>query len=100
MDSNISPAMELAWGRYLKGLEEVRQNLYGSPFARTAQAQAEAHYLFLQLQAVAFNLAIAPRQHYPRFHISLAYEPLTYNWGGPCADFLYRFAFLDGARTY
>jgi hypothetical protein len=100
MALNISPAMEDAWRVYLAGLNEVRENIYGSPFARSAAGQAEAHYLFHQLQAVAFNLAIAPLQHYPRFSTALAYEPSTYNWGGPCADFLYRFAFLDGSRTY
>jgi hypothetical protein len=100
MALNISPAMEDAWHLYLSGLTEIRENIYASPFARSATGQAEAHYLFHQLQAVAFNLAIAPLQHYPRFNVALAYEPLTYNWGGPCADFLYRFAFLDGSRTY
>jgi hypothetical protein len=100
MALNISAAMEDAWRLYRDSLEEIRADIYGSPFAASVVGQAEAHYLFHQLQAVAFNLAIAPRQHYPRFHVALAYEPGTYTWGGPCADFLYRFAFLDGGRTY
>lgn len=96
----VSPAMERAWRRYLAGLEQVRRKIYTSPFAADAQGQVQAHYLFHQAQALAFNSVIAPRQDYPVFHTNTLYEPLMYTWAGYVPDFFYRTAFLDGARTF
>ncbi|TAL02244.1 MAG: DUF1214 domain-containing protein [Rhodospirillaceae bacterium] len=94
----ISTAMEQAWQAYLQGLEDVRQIIFGHRFAEGSRESNEAHYLFHQVQAEAFNVAIAPRPDYP--HFRTLYDPLTYTWGVPNVDFLYSVAYLDGRRTY
>lgn len=88
-----------AWERYLTGLEEIRHEIYGAVSAASPAGQREAHYLFHQAQAAAFQMAIAPRSGYPGFHTY--FDPMFYTWAGLVPDFYYRSALkLDGARTY
>jgi hypothetical protein len=94
----MTGAMEEAWAAYLRGLEEVRQIIFNHRFAEGQRERNEAHYLFQQVQAEAFHVAIAPRPDYPRFY-SL-FDPMTFTWGIPNPDFIYARTYLDGRRTY
>ncbi|MDB5395971.1 MAG: hypothetical protein JWM91_3477 [Rhodospirillales bacterium] len=98
--THLSPAMEVAWAAYQRDLEELRQSVYASDLATDAADQARAHYWFMQAQALAFNLVIAPRQSHPTFFVNTVFEPNFYTWILPNADFLYRYAFVDGARRF
>jgi len=100
MTLHLSPAMEAAWVGYHREIEELRAQVYGSALAADPADQARAHYWFMQAQALAFNLTIAPRQSHPVFFTGTVFEPNLYTWILPNADFLYRYAFVDGARSY
>ena len=97
---NISPAMQAAWSQYQEELEDLRQAVYTSPLTADPADRARAHYWFMQAQALAFNLTIAPRQSHPVFFVNTVFEPNLYTWILPNADFLYRYAFVDGARNF
>ncbi len=93
-------AVQEAWTRYYRGIEDVRQTLFNHPFAKNPATRNEAYYFFHQLQTAAFNLTIAPRQDYPTLMVHTVFDPMVYTQQGPNPDFLYRFAFLDGKRTF
>jgi len=96
---HLSPAMGAAWTAYHRELEDLRRQVYGSDLAADPADQARAHYWFMQAQALAFNLVIAPRQSHPTFQVNTVFEPNLYTWILPNADFLYRYAFVDGTRS-
>lgn len=96
----VSPAIETAWAAYGQALEDLRRALYGSELAARPEDQSRAHYWLMQAQAFAFNLVIAPRQSHPAFFTGTVFEPNVYTLILPNADFLYRYAFVDGARHY
>jgi len=100
MTMHLSPAMEAAWAAYHREIEDLRQQVYGSALAADPADQARAHYWFMQAQALAFNLTIAPRQSHPVFFTGTVFEPNLYTWILPNADFLYRYAFVDGTQRY
>ena len=100
MTLHLSPAMEAAWAAYHREIEGLRAQVYGSALAADPADQARAHYWFMQAQALAFNLTVAPRQSHPVFFTGTVFEPNHYTWILPNADFLYRYAFVDGARQY
>jgi hypothetical protein len=97
---HASQAIAAAWAAYEQSLEELRRALYGSDLAARPEDQARAHYWLMQAQAFAFNLVVAPRQSHPTFFTSTVFEPNVYTLILPNADFLYRYAFVDGARHY
>jgi hypothetical protein len=97
---HLSAAMEAAWQKYLLDLEALRQGIYASELAVDPADQARAHYWFMQAQAAAFNLVIAPKQSQPVFSINTVFEPNLYTWLLPNADFLYRYVFFDGTRNF
>jgi len=94
-----SPVMESAWREYQSKIEDLRQYIYSRSYAASPEGQG-AHYLFLEIQAVAFNVAMGCRQYTPRFFMHLLFEPTMYPWTSPNADLLYRKAFVDGKGTY
>ena len=100
MTMHLSPAMEAAWAAYHREIEDLRQQVYSSALAADPADQARAHYWFMQAQALAFNLTIAPRQSHPVFFTGTVFEPNLYTWILPNADFLYRYAFVDGEQRY
>src|SRR5438552_1659650 len=95
MTSYLSPKMEQAWQRFQQVVEELRAMTFSQPWMRHPAAQAAGHLHLAQMMAVAYNTAIAPRQHYPVFRAHLFAEPMTYNWGLKTPDFLARFAYVD-----
>jgi hypothetical protein len=94
----MSGAMEDAWAAYLRGIEEVRQIIFNHRFAEGQRERNEAYYLFQQVQAEAFHVAVAPRPDYPRFYS--VFDPITFTWGIPNPDFIYTRTYLDGRRDY
>jgi hypothetical protein len=97
---HLSPAFASAWADYQRALDALREQVYGSDLAADPADQARAHYWFMQAQALAFNLTVAPRQSHPVFFVNTVFEPNLYTWILPNADFLYRYAFVEGARRY
>ncbi|MGE0383975.1 MAG: hypothetical protein AB7Q97_04545 [Gammaproteobacteria bacterium] len=92
---------DAAWREYLDALEDVRRQTLAQPFAQESdRSRAQALFYLQSLHARAFNLAVAPRQDYPRFLKNLFFEPLTYMQNLPSPDFIYHFALVNGARRF
>jgi len=92
----LSPAVDAAWRAWQDELETLRGLLYGSRLAADPANQVRAYRWLMQAQALAYNLVIAPDQSRPRFFVNTVFEPGIYDWILPNADFLYRYAFVDG----
>jgi hypothetical protein len=96
----LAPKLEDAWKRYAAGLEKLRDTLHAMEIAQTTADHVAADHWLLQAQAAAYNLVIAPNPQLPTFLVHNVFEPNVYNWLLPNADFLYRYAFLDGAGSF
>jgi len=95
-----SGLLDTAWHAYRARVEALRERMLASPLAADPADRVRAHAWLMQAQAAAYNLAIAPRSSHPKFLLSTVFEPNVYTWLLPNADFLYRYAFLDGARRF
>jgi len=90
-----------AWRRYREDIETLRRQMHAMKFAADDPAEeAQAVSWLLQAQAAAYNLTIAPRSSHPVFYKHMVFEPGVYSWLMPNPDFLYRYAFVDGARRF
>lgn len=98
--ATISPAMDAAWKRYLEGLEALRQRIFATEMVWRPETHAAAHYFLMNAQASAFTTCFAPKQTYPAFYVHSTFEPNIFTWTLPNPDFHYRWAFIDGTRTY
>lgn len=96
----LSPRLEAAWQRYRDGIDQLRQRIFSTEMRWRPEARAAGHYFFMQAQASAFNTCFAPKQTYPAFYVHTTFEPNIYTWTLPNPDFHYRWAFIDGTRTY
>jgi hypothetical protein len=92
--------LEAAWSRYREGLDALRESLHGMALAQTHADHAAADRWLLQGQAAAYNLVMTPNHQRPSFMVHNVFEPNVYNWLLPNADFLYRYAFVDGASRF
>ncbi|MCB2046977.1 MAG: DUF1214 domain-containing protein [Novosphingobium sp.] len=79
---------------------QVRSELLAHRFASDPVLLAQGHYFLGNLQTVAFNMYVAPRQQYPAFYTQSFFMPFELSWGTQNPDFLNHNAFLDGAHTY
>lgn len=96
----VSPLMEAAWQRYHAGLERIRQRIFSTEMHWLPETHAAAHYFLMNAQASAFTTCFAPKQAYPAFYEHSTFEPNIFTWTLPNPDFQYRWAFIDGTRTY
>lgn len=79
---------------------KVQRELLAHHYAADSQLRAQGEYFIRNLQTVAFNMYVAPRQQYPAFYTQSFFMPFELSWGTQNPDFLNHNAFLDGARTY
>jgi hypothetical protein len=94
------PGLDSAWRTYTEGIEALRRTLHAMPIARTPADHAAADRWLIQAQAAAHALVLAPDPRRPTFLVHNLFEPHVFNWLLPNPDFLYRYAFLDGAGSY
>lgn len=92
--------LDAAWHAHRARVEALRERMLASPLAADPADRLRAHGWLLQAEAAAYNMAIAPRPSHPKLLLSTVFEPNVYSWLLPNADFLYRYAFLDGARRF
>lgn len=97
---HIAPETEAAWRFYMDTLEEVRRDVLGLDLSRDPTIRAQALYFLQMHQQTAFAKYLAPRQAYPNLNIHLEFMPFEVTTGQSNPDFLYRWTYLDGARTY
>lgn len=95
-----SPA-QAAWLRYRAELDREHEEILKLPETQDSELRAQALYYLQSLEATAHLLYIAPRHQYPAFYVDSVFQPmLEVSWGIPNPDFHYRWAWLDGARSY
>lgn len=99
-EQSSSSPIDAAWRAHRDHLEALRERMLASPLAADPADRLRAHAWLMQAQAAAWNLAIAPRASHPKFLLSTVFEPNVYTWLLPNADFLYRYAFVDGSRRF
>jgi len=81
-------------------MEEKRELLQQDErYALSPMVRAQACNYLHQMEAVAFNMAIAPRPDFPRFNTQQLFEPI-YGWLAPNPDFVYSRAVLNPRRSW
>ena len=78
----------------------ARKELLAHRYAADPALLAQGQYFLGNLETVAFNMYVAPRQQYPAFYTQSFFMPFELSWGTQNPDFLNHNAFIDGARTY
>lgn len=89
-----------AWADYLQALEESRAMMEADPACADPTVRDAALWVPTQLQAVAFNMYLAPNRAYPTLYMGQIFSQFELSWGLPNPDYVYRFGFLDGRRRY
>lgn len=98
--SHASESMQDAWQTYHNELNGFREWMLAQPYSKHPMVRAQAEYLAQQMPGVAFMYYGASHTGYPLIRGDSFFTPLMYNWGFPNPDFVYRYVFLDGARSY
>ena len=91
---------EETWRAHRASVEAVRDRLLARPECRDPKVRARALYAVEAHQVGAFHVFIAPRTDYPVLYAQTVWSPFETSWGGPAPDFVYKWLFLDGRRTY
>src|SRR5262249_2152649 len=63
-----SPALREAWDSYHAALDEMRALLENSSMFRNPRYRAKAFHCMMEVQSIAYNMAVAPRLVTPRIH--------------------------------
>jgi hypothetical protein len=101
MTAAIEGPLQRAWHEYHAALEEMRLLLEAtSRFQRTPQHRAKAYHVLMEMQAMAYTFAIAPRMSHPRIFLNSGWQTDMYTLGQNGQDFLYGTVFVDGRQTY
>src|SRR5262245_51698392 len=99
-DPGTCAALSRDWERWARGIEELRRELLACEWAQDPDEALRAHRFLLQAQAAAYNLVVAPDPSRPAFQLGTVFEPNVYTWLMPNPDCVYRYAFVDGARSF
>eukprot|EP00456_Euglypha_rotunda_P014574 TRINITY_DN14602_c0_g2_i1.p1 TRINITY_DN14602_c0_g2~~TRINITY_DN14602_c0_g2_i1.p1 ORF type:complete len:405 (+),score=77.45 TRINITY_DN14602_c0_g2_i1:49-1215(+) len=85
----------------MRTMQELRELVEKSEqFTIAHDQKARAYHQLMEVQAIAFNFAIAPRMSYPRLFHNTSWQTDVYSSGGNSPDFYYGTVFLDGSQTY
>ncbi len=98
-EPQASPA-KTAWLRYAETRQQLWDRVINNELSKDPAVRAQGMYLVTSLEAVAFNMYVAPRQQYPALYAQSFYMPFELSWGAPNPDFVYHNGFIDGAHTY
>lgn len=100
-DTLVHPELSAAWALYHAELERSRQAIEASDqFRAVPKQRAKAYHALMEMQAMAYNFAVAPRMAYPRIFGETAWQTEIYTMGGNGPDFAYKTLFLDGKAEY
>lgn len=94
-------AAKKAWEEYYTSFKELTEYVEQSEqYAASPRQRARAYTALSEVQAIAYNFAVAPRLLHPRLFQNTSWQNDTYSIGGNGPDFLYKTVFLDGSQTY
>jgi len=95
-----SPLLKAAWDDYYASLETARQEVEACPRFDNPAHRAQAYYLLMEAQAMAYNWVLAPRLNNPRIFTHTAWITYLYSLPANCSDFIYSNMPLDGRYRY
>ena len=99
--ATATPTLKQAWDEYHATLEAMRKELEATPsFQNDPMDRAKAYHTLMEMQAMAYNFAVAPRMLHPRLYYNLCWQSDSYTLGQNGQDWLYSMAFLDGTQRY
>lgn len=99
--ASLSPVLKAAWDRNRAVLAEMQALVESSPqFTEVPEQRARAYHQLMEVQAIAYNFAIAPRLISPRIFHNTGWQTDMYCSGGNGPDFHYGTMFVDGEQTY
>lgn len=100
MKETSNMTLDEAWKQYHERAEELRQLTIATPRFRERQDhRARGYHALLEAQAMAYQLAVAPRTEHPVIH-TRAWFADVFTLGGNSPDFYYGAVLLDGRRSY
>src|SRR5204863_4986028 len=92
---------EAAWALWHASIEQTRAVMLARPEAlKHPRVRNQALYTLQAMIRGGFDMYVAPRQDYPCVYRQSLWSPFETPWGGPAADMVYGWCFIDGARTY
>lgn len=95
------PALAQAWDGFHAAQNEVLSWMTGSErFERFPQSRARAYHAAMEVLAMAYNFAVAPRRLHPRVFVNTVWQTDMYTLGQNGPDFYYGVCFLDGSQEY
>jgi hypothetical protein len=94
------PELRGAWESYYGALEEMRQLVEGTSMFLNPRYRAKAYHIMMEVQAIAYNMAVAPRLATPRIHTASGWHDDLYSMALVGPDWHYGLMYLDGAQTY
>ncbi|MEO5598538.1 MAG: hypothetical protein ABIQ66_07950 [Novosphingobium sp.] len=92
---------EAAWALWHATIEKTRAVMLARPEALAhSRVRDQALYTLQAMIRGGFDMYVAPRQDYPCVYRQSLWSPFETPWGGPAADMVYGWCFIDGTRTY
>jgi len=95
-----SPLLKAAWDAYHASLETARREVEASPRFANPGHRAQAYYMLMEAQAMAYNWVVAPRLNNPRIFTHTAWITYLYSLPANCPDIIYSVMPLDGRYSY
>lgn len=95
-----SPALRRAWESYHSAVDEMRFALEKSSMFLNPRYRAKAFHVMMEVQAIAYCMAVAPRLATPRILTSSGWHDDLFSLGLVGSDWHYGLTYLDGAQTY
>lgn len=105
LPADVAPVTDVrlaaAWDRYYATLADLRRKIEASDqYREIPQQRAKAFHALMEIQAMVYNFAVAPRMQYPRVFHNTGWQTDMYTMGGNGPDFDYHTLFLSGKTTY
>lgn len=93
--------LKAAWQHYHQTLAELQEKLESvDRMHEGSQHRAPGYHCLMEIQAMAYNMVIAPRQNVPRVHTYTSWNSHFYTLGQNGQDSVYGALMLDGRQTY
>lgn len=95
-----APLLKAAWDNFHASLETARQEVEACPRFDNPAHRAQAYYMLIEAQAMAYNWVVAPRLNNPRIFTHTAWITYLYSLPANCPDIIYSNMPLDGRYNY
>ena len=98
--AKASPGLKKAWDSYVATLDEMRAVLERTSMFENPRNRARAYRTLMEMQAMVYNSAVAPRMATPRIVVNNGWMTDIYPDVQIGPDWYYGLLYLDGRQTY